>query len=101
VNNVLRHSGCAKAVIDLVVESGWLVLTVSDDGKGVDLQEAEAGHGFSSMRRRAESFGGQLEIISPNGSGTTVRLTVPIGRPLFKEATRLSAAARKAGKGPS
>jgi ligand-binding sensor domain-containing protein/two-component sensor histidine kinase len=101
VNNLLRHSGCAKAVIDLVVEGGWLVLTVSDDGKGVDLQVAEAGHGFSSMRRRAESFGGQLEIISPNGSGTTVRLKVPLGRPLFKEATRLSAAARKAGKEPS
>ena len=79
VNNIVRHSECSKATIDLRVEGGWLVLSVSDDGKGVD-GAAEEGQGLSSIRRRSQGFGGTLEIVSPNAGGTTVRLKVPIGR---------------------
>ena len=98
VNNVVRHSGCARATIDLRVEGGWLVLTVSDDGKGIDQKEAEEGHGFSSMWRRAESFAGKLEILSRNGDGTTVQLKVPVNRPLFKDMRRLHAGTRSDDK---
>jgi len=88
VNNIVRHSGCAHAVIELRVEGHWLELSVSDDGKGIDVTTADEGQGLVSMRRRAEGFGGKLEIDSAQVSGTTVRLKVPIGGRLVRETAR-------------
>src|SRR5207244_2151429 len=79
VNNIVRYSECTQATIELRVEGRWLELSVSDDGKGIDANATDEGNGLASMRRRAEGFGGQLEIISANGNGTTIRLKVPIG----------------------
>jgi ligand-binding sensor domain-containing protein len=78
VNNAARHSACARAKITLSVNSGWLVLEVTDDGNGFNPAEAVEGQGLAGMTRRAESFGGTLEIISKPGDGTTVGLKVPL-----------------------
>src|SRR5262249_25162179 len=97
VNNIVRHSECASAAIDLGVENGWLVLRVSDDGIGVDLARAGEGQGLANMRRGAESFGGRVDVVSPAAGGTTVLLSVPLERPLFKDARRTRAAGRQNG----
>jgi ligand-binding sensor domain-containing protein len=78
VNNAARHSACAMAKINLSVDSGWLVLDVTDDGNGFNPAEAVEGQGLAGMTRRAESFGGAIEIISRPGEGTTVGLKVPL-----------------------
>lgn len=88
VNNIVRHSECAHAVIELRVEGHWLELRVSDDGKGIDVTTADEGQGLASMRRRAEGFGGKLEINSAQVSGTTVRLKVPIGGRFARDGAR-------------
>ena len=80
VNNIVRHSGCKQADIEFRVEHGWLTLKVSDDGKGFDSEEESDGHGLVSMRERAKALGGDLEVISNNGDGTTVRLRVSVNR---------------------
>jgi signal transduction histidine kinase len=88
VNNIVRHSECVRATIDLAVEGHWLLLSVSDDGKGFEVTKTGDGQGLSSMRRRAEGFHGKLDIISSQGSGTTVRLKVPIGGRFVQGAVR-------------
>jgi signal transduction histidine kinase len=80
VNNIVRHSGCKQADIDFRVEHGWLTLAVSDDGKGFDSEEESDGHGLVSIRERAKALGGDLEVISHNGDGTTVMLKVAVSR---------------------
>lgn len=80
VNNVVRHSGCARASIEMTVEGRWIALSVSDDGKGLEITQEVEGQGLASMHRRAQGFGGKIEIISPGGSGTTVRLLIPAGQ---------------------
>jgi ligand-binding sensor domain-containing protein/two-component sensor histidine kinase len=88
VNNIVRHSACQRADIEFRVEHGWLTLKVSDDGKGFDSEEESDGHGLVSIRERAKALGGDLEVISHNGDGTTVRLKVSVSRrsvlPSFK-----------------
>jgi signal transduction histidine kinase/ligand-binding sensor domain-containing protein len=91
VNNIVRHAECAQATIELRIEGRWLVLRVSDNGKGIDATVADEGQGLSSMRRRAESFGGTLEIISAQPSGTTLILKVPIGGRLVRAANLANA----------
>jgi two-component sensor histidine kinase len=79
VNNIVRHSGCTEADIELRLDGPWLVMKLADNGKGFDPAEAKAGHGLASMRRRAAALGGQLQIASNNGRGTIVTLRIPHG----------------------
>jgi len=78
INNMVRHSACTEAEIDFQIEEGWLVLKLSDNGKGLDLTHESEGQGLLSMRQRAKKLGGELDIRSPNGQGTTVTLRVPL-----------------------
>jgi signal transduction histidine kinase len=87
VNNLVKHSGCAEADIELRIVDGWLVLRISDDGRGFDPAQPPAapngngaslgGHGLLSMRRRAVALGGAFEVKSEPGRGTTSTLRVP------------------------
>jgi signal transduction histidine kinase len=53
-------------------------LEVADDGGGFDVHAAmRAGLGLRSMRERACSVRGGLDIRSTPGAGTLVRLEVP------------------------
>ena len=79
VNNIVRHSACTEADIELRLDGPWLVMKLVDDGKGFDPAEAKAGHGLASMRRRAAALGGQLQIDSNRGRGTVVTLRFPHG----------------------
>jgi ligand-binding sensor domain-containing protein/two-component sensor histidine kinase len=80
VNNIVRHSECTQADIEFKVEQGRLVLRVSDNGRGFEPASASAseGNGLSNMRRRAKNLGGELEVISSAGNGTTVILRAPL-----------------------
>jgi signal transduction histidine kinase len=79
VNNIVRHSQCTIANIELRAERGWLVLHLSDNGCGFDPASASEGNGLASMRQRAQKLGGSLDVSSPNGQGTEVILRVPLG----------------------
>src|SRR6185369_8001460 len=36
VNNIVRHSGCTRAEVEVQIRGPWLVLTIADNGKGID-----------------------------------------------------------------
>jgi signal transduction histidine kinase len=76
---VVRHA-TAEHVLVSVRESGdSLVVEVSDDGIGFDpgRPELRSRHlGLTSMEERAQELGGELQIRSSPGAGTTVRLEV-------------------------
>jgi ligand-binding sensor domain-containing protein/signal transduction histidine kinase len=81
VNNIAKHSDCTEAEIDLGISGGQLILKLNDNGKGFDIESASnryGGNGLVSMRRRAESLGGKLEIASHQGAGTTIILKVRV-----------------------
>lgn len=78
VNNVVRHSGCSQAEIELKIVGTSLVLRVSDDGKGFEAAQSSEGNGLVSIRRRAESIHGKLVVRSNTGEGTSVILRAPI-----------------------
>ncbi|MBI3950450.1 MAG: hypothetical protein HY314_08360, partial [Acidobacteria bacterium] len=80
INNIVRHSGCTQAEIELEFKKGRLQLRLSDNGCGFDAAGPSYGHGLMSMRERARSLGGELEVDSQPGRGTVVTLQVPITR---------------------
>jgi signal transduction histidine kinase len=81
INNIVRHSQCTVADVDLQIDRGWLVLQMRDNGRGCDLTSGSDGDGLASMRLRAKKLGGSLEVrsIDENGGhGTSVTLRVPL-----------------------
>lgn len=90
VNNVVKHSACTHAAIEFQIHGDWLVLTVGDNGRGFDstidhsaaviLSPIGGGNGLPGMRKRAQEMGGQFEIASRPGEGTTATLRVLIAQ---------------------
>jgi two-component system sensor histidine kinase UhpB len=78
--NVSKHSGTAAAVVELVPVGDRLVLSVTDAGIGFDVTAGSdaMGLGLISMRERLRPVGGNLQIHSVPGSGTQVRVDVPL-----------------------
>jgi len=72
INNIARHSQCRRAHVELNIQDDWILLELTDDGKGFEPASSGAGNGLASMRIRAERLGGALQIISEPGSGTKV-----------------------------
>ncbi len=79
INNAVRHSGCSRVEIDLVVDDGLLELTVADDGRGFVPERRREGNGLASMQGRAAGLGGAVDVVSAPGTGTTVRFRARYG----------------------
>lgn len=80
--NADAHAHAATARVEYAADEDRLELTVADDGCGFDLSAApgaEDGHlGLTVMRERARGYGGDCTVTSAPGSGTTVRLWIPL-----------------------
>lgn len=74
LTNVARHADATHVELSLTAEGGTLTLRVADDGRGGVLQE---GAGIRGMRERALLIGARLNLTSPPGAGTDVRLLLP------------------------
>ena len=73
--NVVKHSGARSAEVELGYRDGVLSVVVSDDGDGG--ASMTAGTGLCGVARRLEVFDGRVELTSPAGGPTVVRLEVP------------------------
>lgn len=78
--NVDRHANASHLTVQLDKGNQHLTLTIADDGRGFSLNEISTDHqfGLKGMKERAEMVGGNLEVSSRPGEGTTIRLIVPI-----------------------
>lgn len=77
VSNAVRHAGAGECGVTLSATGHDLVVTVRDDGCGID-GHAPAGIGLTSMRERAEELGGTFVVRASPSAGTTVRVTLPL-----------------------
>ena len=80
--NVMRHSRAktVKLSCGYVPEEEALLLSISDDGMGMDPSTLErpGGKGLQGMRRRAASICAEIEISSKSGRGTAIKLLMPL-----------------------
>jgi signal transduction histidine kinase len=82
LNNSLKHAGADTIVCSLKSDSRYVVLQVSDDGQGFELDGAGGGFGLEGMRERAADIGAELIVNSAPGSGTDLLARIPLaGQP--------------------
>ena len=77
--NVIKHSGAREASVVLVGTPDAIHLSISDNGRGfdVDCLESKNGLGLISMRERLRLVGGVISIHSTS-LGTKIEVSVPV-----------------------
>ena len=73
LNNFAKHGKGDRVDLSLSKSNGAFALTIRDNGQGFDLEKARKGLGLESMRERVELSGGEFQIESTIGQGTTIR----------------------------
>jgi two-component system CheB/CheR fusion protein len=82
--NVAKHSGASTALVELGRSDGRIQITVSDEGGGFEpsklrwTSDSITGFGLFSARERLRMQGGDLEVRSKPGKGTSVAAYVPL-----------------------
>ena len=69
VNNIVRHAGADNMNIRLQSDAEFIILTITDDGKGFDPANYKKGLGFKNIANRVSLFNGKVEIESAPGKG--------------------------------
>jgi PAS domain S-box-containing protein len=97
LTNVFRHSEAHKVWINLNQRDGLIVVSVLDDGKGINQRVAElrpesVGVGIGGMKQRAREFGGELRLTNAE-PGTLLELMIPASSVLREPSTVLGGCA--------
>jgi signal transduction histidine kinase len=82
LTNVRKHARAAVVRVDVHSRGGELIVSISDNGAGFNPEVMSRGEfpkfGLTTMRERAASIRGTLDITSAPGAGTTVRFAMPL-----------------------
>jgi len=84
LTNVIRHAQATLVRVALIQEDENILLVVEDDGIGFyesDLSNSLGSLGLLGMKERAQFCGGEVQITSSPGNGTTVTVRVPVDIP--------------------
>ncbi|ADH85741.1 sensor histidine kinase [Desulfurivibrio alkaliphilus] len=81
LNNIRKHARPKKVFVQFDLTQSRLNLVINDDGIGIK-EDAGAGSGLVNLQKRAAAMGGKLEIFTPPGGGTRVKLEAPLSHPL-------------------
>jgi two-component system, NarL family, sensor histidine kinase DevS len=77
--NIAKHAKAKQVEISLWSTEERVLMEIHDNGKGFEMEKMNAtiGHGLANMLTRARSVGGDVDISSVVGEGTTVLVWVP------------------------
>jgi PAS domain S-box-containing protein len=78
LTNVARHAAASQVIITLGRTPDAYLLEVSDDGAGFDvLATRKRSFGLAGMKERVLMLGGQIDVISSPGTGTSIKVRLP------------------------
>lgn len=93
LNNVAKHSAAKQVSVVLERLDERLILIIEDDGIGfvpkkiAVPEKSGRGLGLLGMKERATLVGGEVEIESAPGSGTTIFVRIPLVPPMTSRMT--------------
>ena len=77
LNNALKYSQCSKVSLNFIRENGLVTMSVTDNGKGFDMNNVRKGRGVNSIEERCKVIHGKAFIKSEIGVGTCVAVSIP------------------------
>jgi len=76
LTNAAKHADTPVVDVALAVDDGALRVEVRDDGCGG--ADPAAGSGLLGLKDRVEAIGGTMQLTSPPGAGTSLRVELPL-----------------------
>jgi signal transduction histidine kinase len=76
LTNTAKHADASAVQVAVEASAGVLDLSIRDDGRGG--ADASRGSGLIGLADRVDALGGSLDVASPVGEGTTLRVRLPI-----------------------
>ncbi|MFC4815798.1 MULTISPECIES: sensor histidine kinase [unclassified Flavobacterium] len=78
INNIIKHSGATEAYLTLASEENDFTFTITDNGKGFDVDNIRQSEGFglTQIRARVKNMNGTMTIKSKEGEGTNIIVKV-------------------------
>ena len=80
LTNVARHAAATEVQVQLAQKDKDVILIVRDNGRGMPAERLSAKDslGILGMQERALAFGGELVFSSAPGTGTSVKVRIPL-----------------------
>ena len=85
INNIVKHSQAADAIIKIKKTNTLIDLEISDNGIGIkkNILHMNKGLGLTGMHERARMINARLSIIFPDDGGTIIEMEYPLKK--YKE----------------
>lgn len=79
LQNIVSHAQATKVGVELECTSEHISLKISDNGRGFEVDQSYPGHwGLRFIRSRAAEVGGECEIKSSPGQGSSIEVLLPL-----------------------
>lgn len=75
LNNIVKHAEASRALVSLQCENEEVLLRITDNGEGFDMEDVVAHFGLENMQARAGDIGAEIRIKSRPGDGTEITVT--------------------------
>jgi len=77
LTNIVRHANANTAQVGVVYDDDDYLVTIADDGVGIDAELQHEGRGLLGMRERAELLGGTLMLSKADLGGVLITARIP------------------------
>ncbi len=74
INNALKYAKASEISISVTETEKNLIIKISDNGIGFDLNSIELGNGLENMQKRAAEINGKINIQSKINAGTQIEI---------------------------
>ncbi|PXY46119.1 tetratricopeptide repeat-containing sensor histidine kinase [Flavobacterium hydrophilum] len=81
LNNIIKHSEANRAEVSLSESNNELIIKITDNGKGFDINDFNfvEGFGLNQIKARINNLNGHFRVKSKINEGTSIKITVPLG----------------------
>ena len=76
VNNAIKYADATEVSVQVQPKENGIVIDISDNGKGFDLETIDFGNGIVNMQKRIEEIGGVFKIQSELNKGTQITISL-------------------------
>ncbi|MEN9909293.1 MAG: hypothetical protein RLZZ540_2442 [Bacteroidota bacterium] len=78
LQNINKYANATNVKVELKKQENNIVLTITDDGVGFNVNLKKKGIGLQNMISRAKECNGEFNVKSKKGEGTTITVTIPL-----------------------
>ncbi len=84
INNIIKHAQATAVTVQLTKYPDVIILSIEDNGKGYDPDKIHHSFGLHSMMNRTLALGGEFNIDTSPGRGTSIIIQTPLESEIYE-----------------